>query len=678
MPGRDTGSRLRPSRAACGLRQERRRRLLEGRIAVPHIGLEVGTLGPLIPGVDEHELPLGRLLPLHLLDGAPQPAAVELRRGVDPGRGPLHPPGRIVPTGHHATVERVVGRRPGERVAKRLAVVEHSAAEAAVHPAEPRIPEVGGRNLERWKLDRRVEAKAPRIGLVEGVHCGQMQARQALALGEPPPAVGAGRWVGEQPRPVDGQERLTLDRDIPRIAEGWQQVAQKPLVAVGRVTLLQEHLAVEAVPGPRPVLVGPAETEGKVRLAAGQKSFNRLLEDPPAVKPVVVKAEPVDPVTAGHLGLPFEHGRVGEVVIANVWMRHVRLLMAGEHRPGPADIGPFGEALTPPGIVFRHAVKLRQVHRDRPHVAAVGRAGHDRRRGRACHRPGAGRIGGRAGRPGPSIGSSRLVFGNQEVDKRIDVGSKRRGPGRHVGGEREVGRRLPPLPPAAAEKVRQGLEPGQRHVRVAVEVPANVEERMGSPALPPAHCEVVRQGLKPGRRNVGMGREVAGRIKRRVGRAALPPAGREVVAERLLARNRDVGVADGVPRRIEERMRLAALPPAVHHVVRERVEPGGPHVGVTVEIPGRIEERAGRVPLSPAAAAVVGPRSPADAQSAGAVAGGIPAGIEIGPQVGVLRIRHASGSLERRTCGQLRRPGTNCSREIPRHPVCGQGRGRPR
>ena len=563
-------------------------------------------------------------------------------------------------------------------MAKRLAVVEHTATEAAVYPAEPRIPEIGGRNLKRWKLDRRIEAKAPRIGLVEGVHCGQMQARQALTLGDPSPPVGAGRRVGEQPRPVDGQERQARDSDISGIAEGRQQVAQKPLVGVGRVTLLQEHLAVEAVPGSRPVLVGPAEAEGKVGLAAGQKSFNRLLEDPPAVKPVVIKAEPVDPVTAGHLGLPLEHGRVGEVVIANVWMRHVRLLMAGEHRPGPADIGPFGEALTPPGVVFRHAVKLRQVHRDRPHVATVGRAGHDRRRSRACHRPGAGRIGGRAGRPGLSIGSSRLVLSNQKVDKRIGVGSKRHGPGRHVGCERKVGRWLPPLPPAAAEKVRQGLEPGECHVRVAVEIPANVKERMGSPALPPAHCEVVRQGLKPGRSHVGVGREVAGRIKRRVGRAALPPAGREVVAKRLFARNRDVGVARGVPRRIEERMWSPALPPAVHHIVRERVEPGGPHVGVTVEIPGRIEERAGRVPLLPAAAAVVGPRSPADTQAASAVAGGIPAGIEIRPQVGGLGIRHASGSLKQTTCGQLRRSSSDCSREIPRRPVRGQGRGRPR
>ena len=71
MPGRDTGSRLRPGRAAGGLRQECRRGLLQHPIAVPHVGLEVGTLGPLIPGVDKHQLPLGRLLPLHLLDRAP-------------------------------------------------------------------------------------------------------------------------------------------------------------------------------------------------------------------------------------------------------------------------------------------------------------------------------------------------------------------------------------------------------------------------------------------------------------------------------------------------------------------------------------------------------------------------------------------------------------------------------
>ena len=111
---RGGGGRLRHGPPPGGLGHERRRRLLEGRIAVPHVGLEVRSLGPLVPGVDEHELPLGRLLPLHLLDDAPQPAAVERRRGVDPGRGPLHPTGRVVPAGHHAAVERIVGRRSGE------------------------------------------------------------------------------------------------------------------------------------------------------------------------------------------------------------------------------------------------------------------------------------------------------------------------------------------------------------------------------------------------------------------------------------------------------------------------------------------------------------------------------------------------------------------------------------
>ena len=527
-------------------------------------------------------------------------------------------------------------------MADRLAVVEHAAAEAAVHPGEPGVAEIGGGDLQRRKLDRRVEAVAPRIGLVEGMDRGQMQPRQAFPLGEPPPPVRGGRRVGEQPRAVDGQERLSLDGDVARVAQGRQQVSQKPLVAFGRVPLFEEHLAVEAVPGPRPVLVGPTEAERKVRAAARQQSLHRLLEDPPAVEPIVVEAEAVDAVPAGQFGLPLEHGLVGQVVVADVGMRHARLLVAGEHRPGPPDVGPLGESLAPPGVVLGNAVELGQVHRDRPHVAAVGRAGQHRGRGRARRRD-AGSVGGRKRRPG--IRSSRLVFGDQEVHERIDVDGERPGPGGHVGRQGEARRRLPPLPPAGAEKVRQRLEAGQRDIRVPVEVPGGIEQRMRRAAFPPADREVVRQGLEPGRRHVGVRRHVSGGIERGMRRAALPPADREVVQQGLAARRRHVGVSCAVPRRVEQRMRLAALAPAVNGVVSERVEPGGPHVGVTREIPGRVEQRARGVTLPPAAAAVVGPRTPADAAAAGTVAGGIPARVEVGTQVRGLRVRHASRSL---------------------------------
>ena len=55
---------------------ERCGRLVEEGVAVPGVGLEVGALGPLVPGVDEHEPVLGRLLADGAVDRRPQPGAV--------------------------------------------------------------------------------------------------------------------------------------------------------------------------------------------------------------------------------------------------------------------------------------------------------------------------------------------------------------------------------------------------------------------------------------------------------------------------------------------------------------------------------------------------------------------------------------------------------------------------
>ena len=76
---------------------QRRPRLFEVAIAVPDIGLQMAPFGPFVPGVDEHQPPLGGLLAAGAGDRAAQPPAIRLGRRMDPGRAPFHPPGRVVP-----------------------------------------------------------------------------------------------------------------------------------------------------------------------------------------------------------------------------------------------------------------------------------------------------------------------------------------------------------------------------------------------------------------------------------------------------------------------------------------------------------------------------------------------------------------------------------------------------
>ena len=507
--------------------QQGRGRLLEVAVAVPRVGLEMRALGPFVPGVDEHELPLGGLLPLHPLDRAPQPAAVELGRGVCPDGGPLHPPGGVVPARHQAAEERVGLGGPGQRVAHRLAVVEHAAAKLRIDALEAGIGHVRDRRLERRKLDRRVEAVGPGIGAVEAVEAGEVEAGQPLGFGDPPPAVGRGGGLAEQARPVDRYQRPAFDLDVPRVAERRQQIPQKPLVAFGGMPLGEQHLLLQAVPGAGPVFVGPADAEGEVGPAAGEQPLHRLLQDPPAVEPVVVEAEAVDAVAAGHLGLPLEHALIVEVVVADVEVGHMGLVVAFEHRPAAADVGPLGEALAPPLVVFLHAMELRQVDRDRPDIAPIHGPGLRRpRRGGRGRRPGC------RGVPRPRIAADEPAAVFEEVGQRLMARRGHVWMRGQVACHAELRMRRAAFPPTLREVMQQWLAARRGHVGILGQVPGGIEERAGLPALPPAVSHIVLERLEPGGPHVGVVFQIPGGVEELPRRVLLPPAAVAVIGPR--------------------------------------------------------------------------------------------------------------------------------------------------
>src|SRR3546814_5887740 len=80
--------------------------------------------------------------------------------------------------------------------------------------------------------------------------------------------------------------------------------------------------------------------------------------------PVEIVAERRDAVAPRQLRLRVTRLGDAKVVEAEIG-RQPRLLVTVEQRAGTGDVGPFGEALAPPGVVLRHRMVLRQVEGDR-------------------------------------------------------------------------------------------------------------------------------------------------------------------------------------------------------------------------------------------------------------------------------------------------------------------------
>ena len=231
-----------------------------------------------------------------------------------------------------------------------------------------------------------------------------MDFADARFAAEASPYLGRLRGVGQLVDAIHDHQRPAFHADVARITQHRDEVEDESAVVVLAVLLGDEHLVVEAIPGAGPILVGPADAEWKVGPALCEQAVERLFEKSPAVEPVVVEAETVDPMTAGHVGLPLEDSAVIEIVVANVGMRHMRLLVPAIHGAATADVSPLGEPVAPPKVVLRDAVELRQVHGDGPH----GRRGGWISRGQGT---------GAGGREGAVAGGMNGIVGRVWVEQ---------------------------------------------------------------------------------------------------------------------------------------------------------------------------------------------------------------------------------------------------------------------
>src|SRR5690606_35735994 len=171
--------------------------------------------------------------------------------------------------------------------------------------------------------------------------------------------------VGHVPDAIDQEYRAAVDPDVIRMVEKAAELGKVRLpVVASAVDLGLQYLLVLAGPASRPRFVGPAQAERQVGLAVLQHEFERRVKQPGAGEPVMVVAETVDAVLARQVGLAPADGRVREIVVADVSVRHDRLRMTGEQRVRLPHQGPLGEAFAPPAVVLRYPVKLGKMEAD--------------------------------------------------------------------------------------------------------------------------------------------------------------------------------------------------------------------------------------------------------------------------------------------------------------------------
>ena len=128
------------------------------------------------------------------------------------------------------------------------------------------------------------------------------------------------------------------------------------------VKLFDQHVAVRDPVGESPpAFVGPGQREREIGFAAGQHLVEGAFKQPFAVtEPVMPVDEALDTVFAGHIRLRLSRLGDPQVVIPQIG-RDTGLIVIPEIPLRLTHVRPFGKALSPPQVVLRDGVKLRQI-----------------------------------------------------------------------------------------------------------------------------------------------------------------------------------------------------------------------------------------------------------------------------------------------------------------------------
>jgi len=216
-----------------------------------------------------------------------------------------------------------------------------------------------------------IESQIGRIARREAFH-GHQIGMLARRVPDCAPARHGLRQIRNDVEPVDQQQRPAIDADIAVIGKARQQIARETFGRGRLKSLRQKNFVLAAVPAPGPVLVGPAQTEGKIELALRQQQLQRFFEQTAAVEPVVMQAEAAQTGELGQIDLSSD-GLAQAQIVKSEFTGQVRLLVPGKQRGRFHDRTPLGKPLAPPVVVFRNRMKLRQIEGqglDRPRRAS--------------------------------------------------------------------------------------------------------------------------------------------------------------------------------------------------------------------------------------------------------------------------------------------------------------------
>mgnify|MGYP003209722112 CR=1 FL=1 len=173
--------------------------------------------------------------------------------------------------------------------------------------------------------------------------------------------------VREAERVVYGEQQLAVNGHVAPVAEGVEERQEMcRVVLTSRIGLFHhQSVALQRRRAPpclvAPCVVCPADAEREIRLAACHHLVERPLEQLLAAsEPVVVVAEALDAGLACQPRLLLARLRQSQVIEPEVG-RDARLPVPTEQRLCPDNVYPLREPRSPPQVVFRDGVELRQV-----------------------------------------------------------------------------------------------------------------------------------------------------------------------------------------------------------------------------------------------------------------------------------------------------------------------------
>src|ERR1051326_3186081 len=328
-------------------------------------GLEVIALGPFIPGIEEDH-GLGRTSLIAFPQHTCKPTRVALWRAAMHDYALRPSPRGVVPRWCDAAKIGVRWHRFGAHA------LDHVVVSEDVMAALPCLLQLWRQLLRvqimegvkiRLELDHRIKPALARIAAL--LHTLRLDFRQeqfsdSEELRLLTPHVHHVAQVMDRLSAKDQEQRLAVDTDVTLVEENLAQPANVVEVIGHRIALFDEERLGAVVPISRPVMVGPAQAEGKVGAARAQDLVDGQFEESFTVQPVMVVAKAVDAVTSCEARLLLADLGDTQVIEAHV-RRQVWLPVAGKLRNRARDVRPFREALAPPQVVFRNGMELWQM-----------------------------------------------------------------------------------------------------------------------------------------------------------------------------------------------------------------------------------------------------------------------------------------------------------------------------